>query len=200
MLGDIQMNRFTILLDTSSILCCIAEVLSKLEECIKEVRLWLAGNYSELNDDKTYCIILDRKHTLMHINTCAITIGETDIWASESVKTIGVILDKCMKMDIQVVASTTCQSAWFNLYRTNKRNKYLSDSQLKFVIQAFVISNLDQNNALLVGFLKCQISKLQSILNVAAKLIFNYNRYDRVEPPLEDTYIGSLLSRGSISS
>ena len=98
-----------------------ADALRKLEECINEVRLWLAGNYLKLNDDKTDFIILGRKHTLKNINTCAITIGDTEIGASESVKNIGAALDKCMKMDMQVAC--TCRSVWFSLCRISKIKK-----------------------------------------------------------------------------
>jgi hypothetical protein len=105
---------------------------------------------------------------------------------SDSVKNIGATIDKYMKLDKQV--SLTCKSAWYNLYQISKIKKFLSDSQLKSVMQSFVISKLDQNNGLLVGSPKTLISKLQTVQNAAAKLVCGISRYDHVTPPLEDLH------------
>lgn len=91
-----------------------------------------------------------------------------------------------MKLDKQV--NSTCKSAWCNLFRISKIKKFLSTSQLKSVIQAFVISKIDQNNALLIGSPKCLTSKLQSVQNAACKLVCNIRRFDHVEPPLADLH------------
>ena len=64
-------------------------------------------------------------------------------------------------MDKQVKA--TCKSAWHSLYEIGKISKYLSEEQLKSVIQAFVISKIDMNNALLAGSTDTVIRKLQSV-------------------------------------
>ena len=88
-----------------------------------------------------------------------------------------------MQLDKQV--TLTCKSAWYNLYQLSKIRKYLSHEQLQSVIQAFVVSKLDQNNALLIGSPKQLTSKLQSIQNAAAKLICGIKRYDHVKAPLQ---------------
>lgn len=97
-------------------------------------------------------------------------------------KNIGAKIDQHLKLDKQV--ATTCKGAWFNLYRISRIKKYLSDKQLKTVVQAFVISKLDQNNALLIGSPKSLTSKLQSVQNAACKLICGIKKYDHVTPSL----------------
>ena len=136
-------------------------VLKQLESCISEIRLWMANNYLKLNDDKTEFMILGSKHSLKNTNVTSITIGDTQVEASTTVKNIGATIDQYLKLDKQV--GMTCTSAWYNLFKISRIKKYLSESQLKSVIQAFVISKLDQNNALLVGSPKCLTSKLQSV-------------------------------------
>jgi hypothetical protein len=163
--------------------CSESDALKKLELCLEEVRLWMAKNYLKLNDSKTNFMVLGSSYNLKSISTTHITIGDADVQPSDSVKNIGATLDKHLKMDAQV--NLTCKSAWFHLYQLGKIKKYLSDSQMKDVIHAFVISKLDQNNSLLVGSPKYLISKLQSVQNAAAKLVCGINRYDRVEPPLD---------------
>ena len=161
-------------------------MLHRLERCIHDVRLWMATNYLKVNDEKTEFIILGSKHNLAKVKTTEISVGESAVHASTSVKNIGATFDEEMKMEKQV--ALTCRSAWHHLYKLSKIKKYLSDSQLRSVIQAFVISKLDQNNSLLVGLPKCLIARLQSVQNAAAKLVCGINRYEQVEPPLRDLH------------
>ena len=163
-----------------------ADALKRLENCLQDIRVWMAHNYLKLNDSKTDFMIIGSAHNLKHINTSHITIGEEQVAPSHCVKNIGATLDKHLKLDLQV--NQTCKSAWFHLYQLGKIKNYLSDSQLRSVVQAFVVSKLDQNNSLLAGAPKYQISKLQSVQNAAAKLVSGLKRYDHVDPPLEDLH------------
>ena len=163
--------------------CDESEALKRLEVCLQDVRLWMARNYLKLNDSKTDFMILGSAHRLNNINTTHIKIGDDLVKPSTTVKNIGATLDPQLKMDKQI--NMVCKSAWYHLYQLGKIKKYLSDSQLRSVIQAFVISKLDQNNSLLAGSPKYLIAKLQSVQNAAAKFVCGIGRYDRVEPPLK---------------
>lgn len=165
---------------------CESEARLKLENCLEEVRLWMAANYLKLNDSKTDFIIIGSPHSLKRIQTTHITIGDEIITPSECVRNIGASIDKNLKMDRQV--NLTCKSAWFSMYKLGKISRYLSESQLKTVVHSFIVSKLDQNNSLLVGAPKYLTRKLQSVQNCAAKLVCRINRYDRVEPPLKDLH------------
>ena len=160
-----------------------AQALSKLEACIAEVRLWMAKNYLKLNDEKTDFVILGSKHNLKKVTTSHVTIGDAKIKPSDCVKNIGASLDKEMQLEKQV--TLTCKSAWYHLYQLSKIKKYLSQEQLQTVIQAFVISKLDENNGLLIGSPRQLTTKLQSIQNAAAKMICGIKRFDHVQAPLQ---------------
>ena len=43
---------------------------------------------------------------------------------------------------------------WFNLHQISKIKGYLSQDKLKTVVHAFVMSKMDYNNGLLVGYSK----------------------------------------------
>jgi hypothetical protein len=163
-----------------------AESLRKLEECLSEVRKWMAQNYLKLNDDKTDFIIMGSKKNLNKVSTTHVKIGGVSIKAADKITNIGATVDKHMKLERQV--NITCSSAWLHLFQISKIKKYLSVDQLKAVINAFVISKLDQNNGLLIGLPKSTTSKLQSVQNAAAKLVAGINRYDRSSPPLEELH------------
>ena len=146
----------------------------------------MANNYLKLNDDKTEFMILGSKHNLKNVQTTSVTVGDCKVEASNVVKNIGATLDQYLKLDKQV--AMTCKSAWYNLFKISRIKQYLSDNQLKSVIQAFVISKIDQNNSLLVGSPKCLTSKLQSVQNAACKLVCGINRYDKTPPPLAELH------------
>ena len=154
-----------------------------LEGCLEEVRLWMAANYLKLNDSKTDFMILGSSHNLKNVTTTHIKIGDEKVLPSKSVKNIGATLDEHLSLNLQV--KQVCKSAWYHLYQLGKLKPYLTEEQLRTVIQAFVISKIDQNNGLLIGCPKYLTNKLQSVQNAAAKMIFGINRYSRVEPPLE---------------
>jgi len=158
------------------------EAREKLELCLQDVKLWMARNYLKLNDSKTDFMILGSAHSLKNISTTHIKIGDELVKPSTSVKNIGATLDHQLKMDKQI--NMVCKSAWFHMYQLGKIKKYLTNSQLRSVIQAFVISKIDQNNSLLIGSPKYLIAKLQSVQNAAAKFVCGIRRFDRVEPPL----------------
>jgi len=163
-----------------------AESFQKLETCLEEVRLWMANNFLKLNDDKTDFIIMGSKHNLQKVSTTHIKLGNSQIRPNESVKNIGVVLDNQMKMDKQI--SKTCQAAWFHLFQISKIKKYLTADQLKCVVHAFITSKLDQNNALVFGLPKTSTSKLQSVQNAAAKMIFGQSRYNGEPAPLQQLH------------
>ena len=88
-------------------------------------------------------------------------------------------------MQLEKQVTLTCKSAWYHLYQLSKIKKYLSKEQLQSVIQAFVISKLDENNGLLIGSPKQLTAKLQSIQNAAAKMICGIKRFDHAPAPLQ---------------
>ena len=54
------------------------------------------------------------------------------------------------------------------------------------LVNSFVISRVDYCNSLLAGLPKYQLDRIESVLNVAARLIFGRGRYEHVTPLLRD--------------
>src|SRR6218665_4207403 len=61
----------------------------------------------------------------------------------------------------------------------------------KATVAAFVPSRVDHYNSLLAGAPACLLDGLQSVLNVAARLICNMRKYDHVTPLLRDVLYSS---------
>ena len=135
---------------------------------------------------KTDFLILGSAHGLKQVKTSHIRIGNEMVPASTSVKNIGAVIDRQMKMNLQV--NQMVKGAWYNLYQLSKIRKFLSEDQLKTVVHSLVISKLDYNNGLLAGCEKGLVTKLQSVQNAAAKFVCGIKRFDRVTPPLEQLH------------
>ena len=167
--------------------------MSKLEDCIADIRKWMSSNYLKLNDDKTELIFLGTSKNLSKLTITSVQIGDSKIESSSHVRNIGAIFDSQLKMDKQVL--NTCKSAWFRLYQIGKIRPYLSSDQTKSIIHAYVTSKLDQNNSLLVGCPDTLLARLQKVQNAAAKLIFKANKYDHVTGLLKELHWLPLCKR-----
>jgi hypothetical protein len=154
--------------------------LKKLEQCLEEVRLWMAANWLQLNESKTEFILFGSKPNLSSLKRNTVTIGQCKIIPSQSnaVKSLGAYFDKNMDLDKQIVS--TCRTAWYHLYQISKIRPFLSVEQTKCVIHAYVTSRIDQNNSLLIGLPKKSIKRLQYVQNASAKLIVGAKKRDHV--------------------
>ena len=69
----------------------IEEVKTRVENCVKEIKEWMAKNFLKLNDDKTELILM-RKHTLNETRL-VIQIGDHEVTPSMEARNLGVIFD-----------------------------------------------------------------------------------------------------------
>ena len=79
-----------------------------------------------------------------------------------------------------------CRSATFALSKIGKLRKYLDPVSTQKLIQAFVISRLDNCNSLLYGLSAKDICKIQRVQNMAARLISLTKKRDHITPILRD--------------
>ena len=79
-----------------------------------------------------------------------------------------------------------CKTCFYFLYNIRKIRKYLSKDATAILVYALVISRLDYCNSLLYGLPAYQISKLQSVQNSAARLIYMAPKFAHVSPFLKE--------------
>ena len=91
------------------------EVLGQIEQCISELRNWMSRNMLKLNDDKTEFIILGTDVSLKKVKIDSIKVGNHEIKPVESVRNIGAMFDKRMKMKAQV-KHMSLESVWPKLW------------------------------------------------------------------------------------
>ncbi len=104
--------------------------LSKLTECVKNIKDWMTNNYLLLNLDKTDILLIGPKN-------------------SSTVKHLGVILDSNLSFENHI--SHVTKTAFFHLRNISKLWNMLSVSDAEKLVHAFMTSRLDYCNALLGG-------------------------------------------------
>ena len=162
-----------------------SESIARLEQCIVDIRAWMRRYKLKLNDDKSEVLLLStsyqHKHSLSH--GIDITIGDTKITSASCAKNLGVIFDKCLDMDDNV--KNICKLAYFQLRQIRSIQPVLSRVALERVIHAFITSRLDYCNSLLCGISEQQLTKLQRLQNVAARILTGTKKRDHITPVLK---------------
>ena len=159
-----------------------ASVLTQVENCISDIRMWMVENKLKLNDDKTEVLILTSKsHTSSH-GISQVLVGGAPIAPTLSVRNLGAVFDQSLTMDDFV--KYICKAAYFHLHNISSIRHCLSKESAITLVHAFISSRLDYCNALLVGITKASLAKLQRVQNMAARLVTRTKKSDHITPIL----------------
>jgi hypothetical protein len=157
----------------------------KVEECIREIDIWMRKNKLKLNGDKTEVSVLSTSlRCSPHVSS--LNISGFDIAPSKFVRNIGVIFDESLSFESHINA--LCKSCFFHINNIWKIRKWLSIRSCETLVHALISSKLDFCNSLLYGLPKSLISKLQYVQNSAARLITFTKRYDHITPILKELH------------
>ncbi len=126
-------------------------------------------HYLQLNLTKTELLVFPATPTLQYDFT--IQLGSSTITPSSSVRNLGVIFDNQMTSKDYIVK--TARSCRFALHNIRKIRPFLTPHTAQLIVQALVISRLDDCNAPLAGLPSCTIKPLQMIQNAVARWVFS---------------------------
>ncbi len=121
--------------------------LSKLRECVKNVKDWMINNVIILNSKKTEILLIGPKkgtHILLDHN---LQLDGSPI-PSSTVKNGGVVLDRNLSFENPI--SHVTKTAFFHLRNIAKLRNMLPVSDAEKLVHAFMTSRLDCCNAMLL--------------------------------------------------
>ena len=161
--------------------------ISRIERCIHDVRQWMVTNKLQLNDEKTEALLLVSPKLNHHLpERVSLSVGNSCIVPSGSVKTLGVHFDASLSMSSQVIS--LCKSLNFHLYNICRIRKMLTKEACNHAIRSLVLSRLDYSNSLLINVNKTDIERLQRIQNRAARIVLKARKQDRATPLLKQLH------------
>ena len=122
-----------------------------------------------LNGDKTLIIVFSAPHHSASCDVNHTSIDGHEIVPAKTVKNLGVIFDSHINL----------QDITFSSEEYSNINSFLPDKAAVQLTQASVSSRLDYCNSLLHGLPSCSIRRLQSIQNIAARILMRTHKYKR---------------------
>jgi hypothetical protein len=162
-----------------------SSAVSSLSESIAKSKTWMDANHLKLNEGKTDALVVSSS-ARAKVNLPPLVINGVEVVPSSTVRNLGVILDSNLTMTAHI--SAVCRRAFFHLRRIARIKKFLSPAATAQLIHAFVASQLDYGNALLVGLPSAQLDRLQRVQNAAARLITGAKRRDSITPHLRSLH------------
>lgn len=156
---------------------------SRIESCIKDIKVWMTVNKLKLNDDKTEFLIISSKYHKSKPTTNSLQIASSNIHASCNARNLGIVFDNTLSMEDHI--KNMCKSTYFQIRNINLIRKVLDDDTAATLVHALVTSRLDNGNALLYGISERQLHKLQFAQNAAARMLTRTRKFDHVTPVLQ---------------
>ena len=107
---------------------------------------------------------------------------------AETVKSLGVVLDRRLTFDQQV--NNVCKACYFHIraLRHVGLRCSLPDDVDKTVACSIVSSRLDYCNGLHAGMTSANITKLQRVQNTLARVILRQRKFDHITPALAELH------------
>jgi hypothetical protein len=165
----------------------------KMEQCIRDIRTWMASNFLRLNDSKTEVLLIGSKHILKKVPGSELHIGNDNIVPTNTARNIGATFDDTLSMTDHI--SHMCRGAWFHLKQIGQIRQYLDSSAAATLMHSFVSSRLDSFNGLLFGVPKHQLDKLQRVQNAAARVVTRTRKSEHITPILIDLHWLPIVKR-----
>ncbi len=162
--------------------------LSKLTECVKNIKDWMTNNFLLLNTDKKEILLIGPKNSTQNILYHNLQLDDTSSTTvtSSTVKNLGVILDSNLSFENHI--SYVTKTAFFHLRKIAKLRNMLTISDAEKLVHTFMTSRLDYCNALLGGCPASSINKLQIVQNAAARVFTRSRKYDHITPILQSLH------------
>ena len=144
----------------------------RLSSLMSDLKIWMARRKLKLNDGTTEIIAIRRNLRNVSVaNFGEVGFGDTQLVPCESAKNLGVVLDSSLifRPHIDSIVKT------FNFHIRNLYmiKDFVNRKNLVTLVHSLIISKVDYCNSLFIGLLNVILKKVQSVLNRAARLIFN---------------------------
>ena len=162
------------------------DVISAVNEDLKEISIWCCRNSLLINPDKTKLLYVGVPQLMRTLPTPlpSATMLGTQIKPVTVAKDLGVYIDCHLNFNEHI--TKTASDCMFKLTRVN-RIKHLLDKKktLIYLINAFVFSKLFYCSTVWSSTSKKNVRKLQLVQNYACRIVAGLRKYDHVSEALK---------------
>ena len=150
------------------------EAVGHLERCVSEIGQWMTDNKLKLNPTKTEFIVITSARNQAKIVTDSLTLDNSVIPRSDTIRNLGVVMDS--NLDMKAHVAQIRKMCYFYISWIKRIRPFLSREDAKSLIHSLVISRLDYCNGLLYGLPDYLIHDLQVVMNDAARIVVGIKR------------------------
>ena len=161
----------------------LSGLMSRQEETLLIVRSYFTSNSLKMNPSKTTLILVGTPQNLEKTSSFRINIAGHILTPSQSVKLLGVTLDRSLSWDEHICfVVKKCYSILVCLY---KIRHHLIPEARKLLIQSHVFSHILYCLSVWGGAAACHLSRVQKILNFGARIVTGTRIRYHITPALE---------------
>ena len=140
---------------------------------------WMSSHFLKLNAGKSQLLIFTPKNIRKELCMDKVYIGNNMfIPVSLEAVNLGVKLD--FQLSFSPHISMIISLSYQQIYNIGQIRKYLTVEDLRTLVQALIVSKIDNCNSLLYGVAEYEISRLQRLQNSCARLIYNKKKNESV--------------------
>ena len=147
-------------------------IFNELSPCANAINRWLIANKLLLNKSKT--VLLNIPSNFRYFRP--IIIDKTLVNPSNSVKYLGIIIDRELNMNEKI--TSVCRKTNSSLYRIRKIRKYLTKHITIILIKYLALSNLDYCSSIYHGLTHKATRNIHRIIRRSVRLIFRQRNTD----------------------
>ena len=152
--------------------------LRKVSDSTAEIKAWMTQNKLKLNDTKTEVLIIVPPSQCSKYPSMDIKIADATVETATSAKSLGISFDRNMTMETEIV--NRCRNLLYHLRNIRTIRQYITQNACEKLVHALISSRLDYANSILVSLPKRKICRLQSIQNIAARIITETRKFDHI--------------------
>ena len=161
----------------------LSHLKNRVTESIRELENWFKSNSLKMNPNKTDFTLFGTKSSLQKASFFEITISDSVITPSPTLKVLGTTLDQSMTWESHISAVVRkCNAILLSLY---KIRHHFTPEALVLLVQAHVFPHVLYCVSVWGGAAQCHLSRVQKVINFAARLVTGERRSARISPALE---------------
>ena len=195
----LQWSKNIMLITTSMLTTCssriihpsiawISDAVANIKNCITSINKWCASKRLQLNPTKSKIIWFGTTMSLRRLQglDLGLHVGANIITPVDVVRDLGVLFDNKLTMKKHI--SEIMSVCFYHLRRLKQVRRLLGPDITARLVSAFVLSQLDYCNSVLVGLPQSTIALLQEVKNAAARLIMSLGSRDHITPALHQLH------------
>jgi hypothetical protein len=157
--------------------------LASLQTVLSQVSSWTTANFLSLNPSKTELVLFGLPRQLAKIDNPSILFDGSVIKPTTSARNLGVIFDKNLSFDDHI--SNLTKQCSFHIRDLRRLRPSLNFRAAHTIATSLIHTKLDYCNSLFVNLPACQIKRLQTIQNSAARAVARSPKYCHATPLLK---------------